>query len=148
MTAPGMKAHLIAAGVTALAVPALAYGVFWLLPMGCNHRGDPAAYRWTCLLPILVGLVAPVVGGLMLGGAWLCRGVRSFVESRPILTILAVGLAGHLMMSGVYFLTLNSAYRIRFLGELLYIPQPILAVATAAAVYAATVLWLTSRTDV
>ena len=55
--APLPRDYLRAAAATALVPGAAALFLTWLFPAGCDLRGDPGLYRWTCLFP---GLLIPV----------------------------------------------------------------------------------------
>jgi hypothetical protein len=127
--AEGLATALLPAGLAALWL--------WLAPQGCDLRGDPATYRWTCLLPGLFLSVAPVLA-LALPVA-----VRVFPRLAPrtgagaVGFVAAAGAATQIVLVGGYAFVLGPAYLGLFLREAVLIPQPFVAGATAATVFVA-----------
>ena len=130
--------HLVAALVTAAVPTVLASLWLWSAPSGCNPRGDPASYRWACLLPAIILMVAPVTGIAFGGCALLSRRLADWIGSSWMVTPAVWGLLVHLGVVGSVVLT-DPAYVALFLRDILLVPQPFVAGAAAAAIYTATV---------
>lgn len=132
--------HLRAAVVTALGPAMLAMAAIWLYPKGCDLRGDPVVYRWTCLLPGLL-IPVPVVVALVLPAAgFLARKAPARLPDGWLVTTLTVGLTTQVVLMALYATTLP-AHRLAFLGEVFSIPQPFVAGAIAGAVYWMALNW-------
>lgn len=135
------KEHFRAAVVTALFPAAIAILLLWVFPKGCDLRGDPAAYRWTCLLPGLL-LIVPFATaiGLLIGTKVNYRlGWR--LPDGWLTTILITGIFAQILWAATYLLALDPAYWRLFLAEIFLIPQPFFAGALAGAIYQATLYW-------
>jgi hypothetical protein len=130
-----------AAILTALVPTTLAALLLWWVPGGCDLRGSPAVYRWTCLLPGLL-LVVPVPVALLLPVAFALnhRWARLF-PAGWLVTILTVGILTQAVLSFGYLLALNPAYRGLFLAEVLFIPQPFIAGVISGAVFWVALHW-------
>jgi uncharacterized membrane protein len=127
------------AGIAAAVLPAAAAALFlWLFPAGCDLRGDPATYRWACLLP-----------GLMISGSWLLalflaavsyvrRGAATGLLRGFLAMTVGAGLLVHLVLVGAYLLLLDPVYRALGTAELLFMPQLFCAGAIGGAVF-----WIT-----
>ena len=132
------KVYILAAIVAAI-VPTVAAALFvWLVPAGCDIRGDAAIYRWTCLLPGLLIVVPVAVAFLLLLANLLNHRSGHRYPDGWLVTILGAGLLTQLILIGSYLLVLDPAYRGLMLGELMLIPQPFVAGAISG-----TVFWLT-----
>jgi hypothetical protein len=132
---------LRAAIVTALVPAAAAALLMWLVPAGCDIRGSTTVYRWTCLLPGLVFVSAvPMAGFLSIAMIVNQRLDRPFPDGW-LTTVLAVGLLSQLLLSVVYLIVLDTAYRGQFLTEVIFIPQPFVAGAISGAVYWTALHW-------
>lgn len=117
----------------------------WLVPAGCDIRGDASVYRWTCMLPGLM-IVVPAAIALCLPIAMYLN--RRLVHRFPdgwIATILTVGVFTHLILVGGYLLLLEPPYRGLMFWEIAFIPQPFVAGAIAGGVYWATLQLGTRR---
>ncbi len=136
------RAYVLAAIVTSV-LPAAAATVFlWLVPSACDIRGDEAIYRWLCLLPGLLIVVPIAVAFVLSFTSFLnARFGRRFPDGWFV-TITGVGLRTHVVLSVSYLLALGPAYVEVFFREVIFIPQPFVAGATAAAVF-----WLTLHRD-
>ena len=132
---PGVR-DILWAALAAAVIPISAAGlVIWLSPAGCDIRGDPAFYRWTCLLPGLM-LTVPVIVAVALATVFsLNKRLTNPVPDGLLVTVFGAGLLMHLVMIGGYSFLLNPAYRGLFLWEQMRIPQPFLAGAVPAAVF-------------
>ena len=104
------REHFRAAVVTAL-LPATTAGLMlWVFPKGCDLRGDPAAYRWTCLLPGLA-LIVPFATaiGLLIGTKINYR-LGRLLPDGWLTTILITGLFAQIVLAATYLVVLNPAY--------------------------------------
>ncbi len=131
------KATLLGALATAVLLPVTAFLLMWLVPAGCDIRGDAELYRWTCLLPGLL-VVVPIVLAVILALADFLnhRSGRRFPDGW-LVTVLAAGILTYVALTGSYLIALGPAYHSMFV-EVLLIPQPFVA-----GVIAGTVFWLT-----
>jgi hypothetical protein len=79
----------------------------WLFPGGCDLRGDPALYRWTCLFP---GLLIPVSVALLMPPALLLnrRLGRPLPDSGFAATLVAAA-ATQVVLIGGYAVALRPA---------------------------------------
>jgi len=82
-------------------------------------------------VPIAVAMLLPVAVVLNR------RLTRPFPDGW-VVTTLSVGLVTQVLLSGFYLIALGPAYRRIFMAEVIFIPQPFVAGATAGAVYWAT----------
>ncbi len=134
--------HLRATVVTALGPAALAAAAIWLFPTGCDLRGDPAVYRWTCLLPGLLILVPVVAALALLAAHVLARKVPARVPDGWLVATLTVGVATQAALPALYAAALpGHRFDVDVLGELFSIPQPFVAAAVAGAVYWTALNW-------
>lgn len=127
--------HLRAAIVTAVVPTAAAVLLLWLVPAGCDERGDPAVYRWTCLLPGLLTMVPVGVAVVLPIALALNARLARPLPDGWLVTVLGVGLVVQVVLATAYALVLGPAYRALFLAEIIFIPQPFVAGAIAGAVY-------------
>jgi hypothetical protein len=127
--------HLLAAAVTGLGVPALTWLFLQVFPRGCDLRGDPEIYRWTCLLPGLLIMVPLVVAVILPFVMIVNRRLARPLPDGWLPASLATGILTQLLLTLGYALTLGQAYRGAFLSEVLTIPQPFVAGFLSAAVY-------------
>jgi hypothetical protein len=129
-------ADLIRASVLTAAMPGcLAVVLVWLVPAGCDIRGDPALYRWTCLLPGLMVPVSIAVALLLPLAMLLNLRLGQPVPDGWLAVIMVVGTAAQAGLVGGYYLSLDAAYRRLFLSEVAFVPQPFVAGAISATVY-------------
>lgn len=133
--------HLRAAVLTVLVPTLTAVFVLWVYPTGCDIRGDPAVYRWTCLLPGLM-LTVPIGAAFLLPAAiFLNDRLPRPLPDGWLVTIFAAGLFTQAVLCGSYLVALDPAYRRLFLAEVIFIPQPLVAGAIAGAVYWGALHW-------
>lgn len=132
---PGRRALVFAALLTAVGLPVLAGLYLWLVPAGCDGRGSPGTYRWTCLLPGLIVSVSFVAGlslpVILIVNRWMGRRLPDGLL--PI--VVGTGVTTWIVLMGSYALMLDRAYRDLFFWEALTIPQPFLAGALAGLVF-------------
>lgn len=130
-----LRDYVQACVVTAI-VPAITAWLFMeLVPTGCDIRGDPSVYRWTCLLPDLMIAVPAVVAFCLPLAINFNRRLGHGFPDGWLMTTLAVGFVAHLALVGGYLLFVEPAYRSMLLGELAFIPQPFVAGAIAGGIY-------------
>lgn len=127
---------ILLAGIAAALLPTAAAALFlWLSPAGCDLRGDPATYRWSCLLP-----------GLMISASWplaLLLAAIAYLRRQPakrslkgfLAMTVGAGLLVHAVLLAAYLFLLDPAYRALGLEELLFLPQPFCAGAIGSAVF-------------
>ncbi|AZQ66182.1 hypothetical protein EF888_02985 [Silicimonas algicola] len=127
--------RLLASAVTGLGVPALAWLALQVFPQGCDLRGDPEVYRWTCLLPGLLIMVPLVVAVILPLVMILNRRLARPFPDGWLPASVAFGVLTQLVLTLGFALTLGPAYRGAFLSEVLTIPQPFVAGFLSAAVY-------------
>ena len=133
-----LRDYVWASIVTALLPAVIAGLVMWLVPAGCDIRGDASVYRWTCLLPGLLIVVPAAVGLCLPIAMYLNRHLGHRFPDGWLATILAVGFFTQLVLVGAYLLFLEPAYRRLMLWEIALIPQPFVAGAISGGVYWAT----------
>jgi hypothetical protein len=127
--------YLRAAIVTAL-VPSVAGAILlWLVPPGCDLRGDPEFYRWTCLFPGLLIPVSIALAVLLPMAILLNRRFGRPVPDGWLATILIAAAATQAVCVGGYAVMLGPAYAGLFLKEMFFVPQPFLCGAVAAGVF-------------
>ena len=132
---PALKDYGIALLVTVLALPALAWAAMWLFPAGCDVRGGPALFRWTCLFPGLM-LTVPVVMAVAVPVVMIVnRRSRKTLPDGLLPVALVAGLVTQIILIGGYFIALDPAYSRIFLTETLSIPQPFVAGALSAGMF-------------
>lgn len=120
---------------TGVIVPFAAAASLWLFPAGCDLRGSPAIYRWSCLFPWLLACLPTVVAGVLSVAFTLNRRRAVRLPDGWLLAVPAAGVLAQVICVGGYLFLLDSAYRVQFLGMALFIPQPFAAGAVAGAVY-------------
>lgn len=137
----GLVAAAVAAGILPAALAAI---LVYLVPTGCDIRGDPVTYRWTCLFPGLLvsagiasALILPVLTALY-------RRWRRPHLPHWFLLALLTGLATQAFLMVAYAIALDPVYRRLFYWEALGIPQPFAAGVVAGAAFFA-VLSLSNR---
>ncbi len=131
----------ILAGIATAVLPTAAGALYlWLVPTGCDLRGDPTIYRWTCLLPGLLIVVSWPAGLLLPIASFLDQQAGRRFPDGWLATILACGLSTQAVLFGWYVFKLDPAYRSAFLLEMPFVPQPFLAGAIAG-----TVFWVTRQ---
>ncbi len=131
------KATLLGALATAVVLPVASFLWMWLVPAGCDIRGDAALYRWTCLLPGLLVVVPTALAAILALATFLNhRSERRFPDGW-LVTVLGAGILTHVVLIGSYLIALGPAYHSMFV-EVLLVPQPFVA-----GVIAGTVFWVT-----
>lgn len=125
----------VAIFVTAIVTPLAAFAWVTVFPAGCDLRGDPATYRWTCLLPGLLIMVSVAVALLLTLALAVNRRRARPLPDGWLVVIIATGLFAQTVLYSGYLLTLDPAYRALFLFEVLSIPQPFVAGACSGAIY-------------
>ena len=136
-----LRRHIVAALLTAIVLPALAALFLWQFPAGCDLRGDPATYRWTCLLPGMLVTVPVGVAVVLTIALALNRRLARPLPDGWLVIIPGAGLVAQIVLFGGYLLTLDAAYRAIFLEDLLLIPQPFVAGALSGAFYWVALHW-------
>ncbi len=130
--------------MTAVLPAAGAFLILWLVPTGCDVRGDAATYRWTCLFPGLLIPVPIIAAPLLLTANLLNNRSGRRVPDGWLVTILAMALLTQVVLISAYLLALDPAYRSMLLAELMLIPQPFVTGAIAGATFWVT-LYLRAR---
>ena len=140
------KRHRVYAVIAASLLPGLLAGPIMLIfPTGCDVRGDPNLYRWTCLLPRLLLLLPAVIAVFLPLAGWMNRGLPRPLPDGWLAIVFGTGLVTQLSFLGFYSLVLDPANFQRFLAEAIQIPQPFVTGAVTAACYKAALDWFGRR---
>lgn len=131
-----VRARILRAAVVTALVPAAAAALFiWLAPEGCGVWVSHARHRWTCLLPSLM-VVIPLIAAILLTiFTILNRRLERPFPNGWLVTVLSFGLLTQILLVGAYLVAVGPGYLEPFLAQAIFIPQPFLAGAIAAAVY-------------
>lgn len=145
-TSPTRTRHRIYAVIVASILPGLLAGAIMLVyPAGCDERGGPNVYRWTCLLPRLLLLLPMLIAVFLPLAGWLNRRLPRPLPDGWTATALFTGLATQLVFVAFYASVLDPTYFRLFLAEAVYIPQPFVTGAVTAACYKAALDWFGAR---
>lgn len=143
---PFRTRHRVYAVVVASILPGLLAGAILLIfPSGCDERGAPDVYRWTCLLPRLLLLLPMLIAVFLPISGWLNRRLHRPLPDGRLASALITGLATQLAFVASYAMVLDPAYFRAFLAEVVYIPQPFVTGAVTAASYKAALHWFGRR---
>lgn len=132
---------LRAAVVTAIVPAAAAALLIWLAPQACGVWLNHSSHRWMCLLPGLLLFVPLVTAILMTIFTVFNQRLERPFPNGWLVSVLTFGLVNQILFIGAYLVALGPGYLGPFLAGAIFIPQPFLAGAIAAAVYWIVLHW-------
>lgn len=130
MTAPLARRDYLRAGVLTAVVPlALAFGIYWLAPWGCD------ANAWLCLLPIALAYLALPAALFLPIAVFLNRRRARPWPDGLIPVVLATGLLAQAVVSGTSLWRSDPHMREIFFWDVLIFPQGLAAGAILGLVF-------------
>ena len=128
---------VIATAAAAILPAMLGWLVFAAYPQGCGTRVGTAIAQWACLMPGLMISVSWIVALLLPLGLMLNRRLGHLAPPRWFVIVPLAGGLTFIVLTTIYAILLGPAYFEIFAGEILTLPQPLLAGAIPAAIYCA-----------
>ena len=105
-------------------------------PWGCATRAGIDVYAWTCLLPGNLFTAAPVAVAVLAAASAGSQKIFDWMKRHPLVLTVLTGAIVHAATAFIFGVLVESGRRYGLLWDILSLPQPFVAGASAACVFA------------